>query len=187
MFRVTKVNANLFEYVYSSLFHVSIPCENFIPIVTKVNIAYYGKPNSRYKDDFPRLSAFLLTSANQYITEGDDLTVREVRFLIILCLKSSIAEYFRQIVHRLNDYWSACAQLRRQLALLTIKYPVDITLPPIPKDSPPIFHARAMVMFPSVMGKAFISFIFPFNAFGQWPLSIDSLDCEVEVAYGPLE
>lgn len=80
MFRITKVNSNLFEYVYSSLFQVSIPCKNFMPIVTKVNITYHGKPNSRYKDDFPRLSAFLLASANQYITEGDDLTVREVLF-----------------------------------------------------------------------------------------------------------
>jgi len=83
MFRITKVNAILFEYVYSSLFHVSIPCEKFISLVTKVNIKYYGKPDSRYKDDFPRLSAFLLTSANQYITEGNNLALREVRFFKI--------------------------------------------------------------------------------------------------------
>ena len=93
MFRISKVNSNLFEYVYSSLFQVSIPCKNFMPIVTKVNITYYGKPSSRYKDDFPRLSAFFLTSANQYITEGDDLTVREVPFLFRLT--SPFAEYFR--------------------------------------------------------------------------------------------
>lgn len=93
MFRITKVNSNLFEYVYSSLFHVSIPCKNFMPIVTKVNITYHGKQNSRYKDDFPRLSAFLLASANQYITDGDDLTVREVTFL--LCSSSPFAEYYQ--------------------------------------------------------------------------------------------
>lgn len=90
-------------------------------------------------------------------------------------------------MHRLSDYWSACAQLRMQLTLLKIKYPVDIIVPSMPKDSPPTFHARAMVMFPSVMGKAFISFVFPFDTFGQWPMSIDSLNCDVEVAYGPME
>jgi len=95
MFRITKVNSNLFEYVYSSLFQVSIPCKNFMPIVTKVNITYHGKANSRYKDDFPRLSAFLLASANQYITEGDNLTVREVLLLFLLCLSSQFAEYHR--------------------------------------------------------------------------------------------
>ena len=42
-------------------------------------------------------------------------------------------------------------------------------------------------MFPKIKGKALVSFIFNLQAFSGWPLSIDSLDCEVQVAYGPLE
>lgn len=44
-----------------------------------------------------------------------------------------------------------------------------------------------MLMFPKVKGKALASFIFNMQTFSKWPLSIDSLDCEVQVAYGPLE
>ncbi|CAA7258736.1 unnamed protein product [Cyclocybe aegerita] len=169
MFRISKVNADLFEYVYASLFQVSIPCRNFVPIVTKVNITRYAKAGTRYKDDFPKLSAFLLATAKYHINESEDLTVR-------------------QIVHRLNDYWSSCAQLRSQLTLLSIKYPVDIVVPPPSPENPsPSFKARAAVMFPSKTGRAFISFMFSFNTLSQWPMSLNSLDCEVDVAYGSME
>ncbi|KDR84860.1 hypothetical protein GALMADRAFT_233294 [Galerina marginata CBS 339.88] len=169
MSRITKVHADLFEYIYASLFRVSIPCKNFLPVVTKVSITRFGKASTRYKDDFPRLSSFLLSTGQQLITEGDDLTVRE-------------------IVHRLSDYWSACAQLRSQLTLLNIKYPVEISVCLPSRESPlPSFKAKTMVMFPSVKGKAFISFVFGFETLSQWPMSIKSLDCEVEVAYGPMD
>ena len=83
MCRITKVSADLFEYVYSSLFQVSIPCKNFKPIVGKVSIFRHGKQNTRYKDNFPRLSSFLLMAATQLINQGEDLTVREVCFPLI--------------------------------------------------------------------------------------------------------
>jgi kinetochore protein Spc7/SPC105 len=93
-----------------------------------------------------------------------------------------------QIVHRLADFWSASSQLRSQLLLLKIKYPVDILASsPQSRDSPPYFKAKAQVLFPSVQAKAFIYFHFSFNTLTQWPLSLGSLDCEVEVAYGPVE
>ena len=51
---------------------------NFVPVVPKINITRFGKPNTRYKDDFPKLSAFLLSAAQFHVNEGDDLTVRQV-------------------------------------------------------------------------------------------------------------
>lgn len=83
MFRITKVNADLFEYVYASLFHVSIPCKNFIPTLSAVSITRFNKASTRYKDDFPKLSAFLLKTAQWLISEGDETTVREVSTNII--------------------------------------------------------------------------------------------------------
>ena len=77
-FRTTKVNADLFEYVYASLFHVSIPCKKFIPKVSTISITRYGKASTRYKDDFPKLSAFFLKTAQWLVSEGDKKTVREV-------------------------------------------------------------------------------------------------------------
>jgi kinetochore protein Spc7/SPC105 len=79
MLRITKVNDNLFEYIYASTFLVSIPCADFHPIVNKVRIIRSGKGQTRYKDEFPKLSTFLLASANHLINEGEDLNVREVR------------------------------------------------------------------------------------------------------------
>ncbi|KAF9535483.1 Spc7 kinetochore protein-domain-containing protein [Crepidotus variabilis] len=169
MFRITKVNANVFEYVYASLFLVSIPCKNFTPVVTKVNITRHGKESTRTKDDFPKLSSFLLATAKYLINESEDLTVR-------------------QIVNRLNDYWSSCSQLRSQLTLLNVKYPVDIILPSSSKEiTMPSFKAKTTVMFPSVQGKAFVSFKFSFDTITQWPLTLEALDCDVDVSYGSLD
>lgn len=87
MCHIVKVSADLFEYTYSSLFLVSIPCKNFMPIVAKVNITRLGKLNTRYKDDFPKLSAFLLAAARELIAQGDDMTVREVRCSPLLAVQ----------------------------------------------------------------------------------------------------
>jgi kinetochore protein Spc7/SPC105 len=72
---------------------------------------------------------------------------------------------------------------------LNIKYPVDIDVAPPSPDAPslPTFRVRTSVMFPKVAAKAIVSFVFNFQTFSQWPLSIDSLDCAVDVAYGALE
>ena len=78
MFRITKVNADLFEFVYASLFHISIPCQNFFPNVSNISITRFGNASTRYKDDFPKLSAFLLETAQWLVSEGDVTTVREV-------------------------------------------------------------------------------------------------------------
>ena len=81
MFRVTKVNSNLFEYVYASQLRVSIPCRNFSPIITHVEVAKLEPARSRFKDDFPRLSNFLLDMAKQQVAHGKNLAVRQVSFL----------------------------------------------------------------------------------------------------------
>lgn len=78
MFRITKAKAHLFEYVYASTFRVSIPCRNFQPEVSKIEITRFDNASNRYKDDFPQLSAFLLSTAKHLVVESDDSTVRQV-------------------------------------------------------------------------------------------------------------
>lgn len=86
MCRIIKVSSDLFEYVYSSLFQVSITCKGFKPIVSKIRIARIGKPSTRYKDNFPRLSSFLLDATSRLISQGDnDITVREVPAFSVVC------------------------------------------------------------------------------------------------------
>lgn len=81
MFRVTKVDADLFEYVYASLYLISIPCKDFVPVVNKVDITQCRKEITMQKDDFPKLSSFLLSTAKYLINESEDLTVQEVSSL----------------------------------------------------------------------------------------------------------
>jgi len=58
---------------------------------------------------------------------------------------------------------------------------------PSRENSDPNFEVKTTVLFPSVMGKAFISFVFSFDTFRRWPIFINSLDCKVDIAYGPLD
>ncbi|KAF5337355.1 hypothetical protein D9611_003088 [Ephemerocybe angulata] len=171
MVRVIKVNSQMFEYIYDSTFRITIPCKNFKPIISKVAITRLEPTRTRAKDDFPRLSDLFLACATQILDDEEDVTVPKT-------------------IHKLGDYWTSCSQLRSHLRLLNIKYPIDIDIGPMPapdSGSLPTFQVRASVMFPKVAGKAIVSYIFNLQAFSQWPLSIDSLDCAVEISYGPLD
>ncbi|EEB89645.1 hypothetical protein MPER_12236 [Moniliophthora perniciosa FA553] len=167
MFHACKVNADLFEYIHASRFRVTIPCKNYIPLVEKVDISRTPDARSKFKDDFPRLSDFLLMGAKQLVRDAD---VRSTQ----------------QIVHLLDGYWSSCTQLRGQLMHLSVKYPVEIEVPRS-LSGKLSFKANAAVLFPSVKGKAIISFVFDTDSYSRWPASIGSLRCEVGVAYGNLD
>ncbi len=82
MFRATRISPDLFQYVYNSQFCVTIPCQNFVPIVTQVNITRMKDSRLRYKDRFPTLSNFWLETAKQQIIEGEDLALRQVMILL---------------------------------------------------------------------------------------------------------
>ena len=58
---------------------------------------------------------------------------------------------------------------------------------PSRENSDPSFEVKTTVLYPSVMGKAFIFFVFSFDTFRRWPMFINTLDCKVDIAYGPLE
>lgn len=91
-----------------------------------------------------------------------------------------------QMIQRLSDFWTSCAQVRMQLASLAIQYPLDLSLLP-GENGLPIFQASAKVLFPSTKSKALISFILDPDTYLRWPLSIGLLKCDVEVAYGRAE
>jgi hypothetical protein len=78
MFRATKVNSGIFEYVYASQFRVSIPCKNFVPIISRVDVITVDKARGKHKDEFPRLSKIFLDMAKQQIVRGKNLTTRQV-------------------------------------------------------------------------------------------------------------
>ncbi|KAG1757257.1 Spc7 kinetochore protein-domain-containing protein [Suillus lakei] len=166
MLQVTKVLPELFEFRYASSYDVSVPCDNFCPVVKEVSITRVQSAKLKYKDAFPALSPLILKTASSLITRSNgDLSVR-------------------QIVERLGDYWSACSQLLAQLKLVAIKYPVTITHG---EDDESGFTATVTVMLPSKKAKASISFMFDTRTFSSWPISIQSMQCDVKVAYGPIQ
>lgn len=180
MFHVSKVSSELFEFVYASTLHVSVPCKNFRPVVERVEISRLGFVKNRYKDDFPLLSRFLLATAQRQLRERKELTVRQVspwNFLTGSMLKCL------QIIHLVADFWSSCNQIRSQLRHLAVKYPVDIEVLPSSEG----FAAKVTVLFSVQRAKALISFIFDNETLSRWPASIRSTRCDVEVEYGQLE
>ncbi|KAJ8090525.1 hypothetical protein PM082_002413 [Marasmius tenuissimus] len=167
MFRICKVSANLFEYVYAERFRVVIPCKNHLPLVDRVEITHIPSSRTKSKDDFPRLSVYLLSGANQVVRN---------------MASTSDLVTTRHVVQTLTDYWSSCTQVRGQLLHLSVKYPVEIEI--LPQSSG--FKAHAEVLFPSAKGKAILSFTFTTETCARWPATIETLRCEVRVVYGDL-
>jgi kinetochore protein Spc7/SPC105 len=77
-------------------------------------------------------------------------------------------------------------QLRAQFDVLAIRFPVNIECLPN-ETSSPAFKAAISALFPKFKAKALISFIFDFDTFSNWPMSIASVQCEVDVIYGTLK
>ncbi|KAK0456192.1 Spc7 kinetochore protein-domain-containing protein [Armillaria borealis] len=165
MLHVAKVDSQLFEYVYASQFRVSIPCVNFLPLVQKVEVQTLDAVRFKYKDDFPRLSKFLVSAANHLVHNTDAMSTR-------------------QIVHLLRDYWSSCSQLRLQMSYISIKFPVDIATS---TSESPSFTAVVNMMFPPKKAKVLISFHFDLDVFSKWPCSVASIQYGVEIAYGSID
>ncbi|KAF5375271.1 hypothetical protein D9758_000082 [Tetrapyrgos nigripes] len=164
MFRITKVNANIFEYVYASAYRVSIPCQKYQPVVEKIDIVPVPE-SSRHKDDFPRLKNFLLSAAKHMIRNSGESTTR-------------------RIVQKLSDYWSSCSQLCLQFRLLSLRYPLEIELNQSSAKPFSEFRAQIPLLFPSRKSKVIVSFVFNRDAYSRWPVSIKSMRYEVAVAYG---
>jgi hypothetical protein len=79
MVKVTKTNAELFEFVYASQFCVSIPCVRFKPVLKKTQIREVAEAKTKVKDAHPELSAFWLRIARDQIVNGPERTKSQVR------------------------------------------------------------------------------------------------------------
>jgi len=89
----------------------------------------------------------------------------------------------RKILQFLSDFWTSVVQLRTQLDLLAVKYPISIGI----IEERDAFKVTTSVLFSKSKAKAFVNFIFDVETFSNWPMSLGSMRCEVEVAYGHLD
>ncbi|TFY67740.1 hypothetical protein EVJ58_g1422 [Rhodofomes roseus] len=169
LWRTTKITSDLIQLVYASRFQVSIPCMKYRPTLSGVAVTRAKNFHVRERDPFPRFTSLALQASQQMLTENEGrLSVR-------------------QIVERLGDFWSSCSQLRSQFTFLAIKCPLSVQATSSDGAGLPDLLAKATIMFPGANGKATVSFIFDRPTYSAWPLSIKSLNADVEVHYGRIE
>ncbi|GJE85895.1 Spc7 kinetochore protein-domain-containing protein [Phanerochaete sordida] len=168
LWRVLKISSDLFEFLYASRFHVTVPCINFKPIFDKVSVAQTPESKLRERDLFPALTQLMVANARHVLAAQKDRAK--------LC----------NVMQPLGDFWSSCTQLRSQLTFLRIRFPLEVEAVPV-DGAPPSLRASAMVMLPAAKSKASVSFVFDWGTYSRWPLSIRGLRCDVEIAYGSAE
>ncbi|OBZ79248.1 Kinetochore protein spc7 [Grifola frondosa] len=166
LWRATKITADLVQFVYDSRYQVSIPCTYYCPIPSQVTACKLKAARMKERDPFPQFTNLVLRTAQELIVAHEHITIKK-------------------IVECLGDFWSSCAQLRSQLVFLAIKYP--LTVETIETEMSLALKATATVLFPHSKGKAFISFLLDKETYSRWPMSIDSLKSEVQIAYGNIQ
>ncbi|KAI9444980.1 Spc7 kinetochore protein-domain-containing protein [Lactarius indigo] len=167
LWHTSRIQPDLFEFVYASRFRVHIPCVGFKPLRGQIRIAKTEDMPLRLKDQFPRFTDLTIQVAQQRLASSSNLGIK-------------------QIVQGLGDFWSGCAQLRAHFTFLSIKYPVTVEAQPLRNDGQ---HqglvATATVLLPSVRAKLYVSFVLNTDTFWGWPSSIGNVDCRIKKAYGP--
>ncbi|KAI0359036.1 hypothetical protein OH77DRAFT_1509753 [Trametes cingulata] len=168
LWRPVKHTRDLVEFIYASKYQVSLPCRDYKPIPGKANVVRTQQAKLKERDAFPQFTDLVVRTARSLIVDADETLG------------------VKQVVERLGDFWSSCAQLRAQLTFLAIKYP--LTVEALEDDrGQPVLRATATVMFPQVFGKAFISFTFDKDTYTQWPLSVRGLKPDVQVVFGDIQ
>ncbi|KAI0757336.1 hypothetical protein C8Q80DRAFT_94776 [Daedaleopsis nitida] len=74
----------------------------------------------------------------------------------------------------------------KQFTFLAIKYPLQVD-GITDEHGDEYLKATATVMLPGIKGKAFISFILDKDTYTRWPLSMQNLKVDVNVAYGEIQ
>lgn len=103
----------------------------------------------------------------------------------------------------LSDYWTSIVQLRAQLDVIQIAYPVKVEV--MPQDGTaddldastsstnsvtatiPSFKAAIKTVDLAMGSKVLIYFLFDFGVFAHWPMALKSTKCEVKVVMGPFK
>lgn len=165
LWRCTKISPALLEFIYAARFDVSVPCTNHVPVLAKLTVRKRKDFEQRERDAFPALTELMVARAPHAVAGAASM---------------------HAVIQRLGGFWAACTQLRQQLAFLRIKYPLDVDAVPA-EGAPPTLRARATVLFPAVKSKVYVSYIFDWETYSRWPLSIRSIKWDVKVAYGAIE
>jgi kinetochore protein Spc7/SPC105 len=91
-----------------------------------------------------------------------------------------------QVAQLLSDYWTSCAELRRELEALVRPYPHEFSTTASISGDSSTFQVTIPVLYHHLKAKAFITFIFDAETYSNWPFSINNVGINVSVGYGLL-
>ncbi|RPD81656.1 hypothetical protein L226DRAFT_555808 [Lentinus tigrinus ALCF2SS1-7] len=168
LWHAAKLSPDLVEFVYAHKYHVTIPCTNYTPICPQVRVTMHTQAKLKERDSFPHFTVLIVKTAQALISESQQKL------------------QLKQIIQRLGDFWSSCAQLRSQFTFLAIKYPLVVES--VADDhGRPYLKATATIMLPRIKGKTLISFILDKDTYTRWPMSVHGLKVDAKVAYGNIQ
>ncbi len=90
LWHTSRVQADLFEFIYASRFHVYIPCVEYKPLKDQIRITKTKDKRHGLKDQFPRFTDFTIQVAHQQFASFSGLGVKQVRFALSHALQSCI-------------------------------------------------------------------------------------------------
>lgn len=71
LWRATKIQPDLLEFIYASTYKVSIPCLKFQPLVEQLDVKRLDSVKTKVKDAFPHLTDFMSRMATQRVAQVD--------------------------------------------------------------------------------------------------------------------
>lgn len=183
--KLEKIEPSYAELVHASQIRVCVPCTKFTPKLDEVSIS--RTEDSRIKRNVhPELTELTLRHAHRLLLEKQCENLPAVSG--IASQDDHDAHVVLQVLDTLGDFWQAVAELRKQLTFIAIKYPLDVTVASMDEEgSDEVLHMKTTILYKKAKAKVFMTFIMDMPTFTRWPLSIGSLQVDVQVAYGKVE
>jgi hypothetical protein len=81
LWHTSRVQPDLYEFVYASRFHVHIPCVGFKPLKNQIRITKAKDMPLRPKDQFPRFTDLMMQVAQQRFVSSPNVGIKQVQFV----------------------------------------------------------------------------------------------------------
>ena len=82
LWHTSRVQPDLYEFVYASRFHVHIPCVGFKPLKNQIRITKAKDMLLRPKDQFPHFTDLMIQVAQQRFVSSPNVGIKQVPFMM---------------------------------------------------------------------------------------------------------
>ncbi|KZW02617.1 hypothetical protein EXIGLDRAFT_416924 [Exidia glandulosa HHB12029] len=170
--RIARLSPALVELVYADKFTVRIPCREWDALGVEVDVVHGAegkmkKPGWR-KDKYPDATAFMLQALQRQATAR---------------IRAHRRYSYGQVVRYIDTMWHAFACVRREIDLLAVRFPVQVTT----DTASASLRIAANILVEKLESKAVASFVFNDDALLQWPLSVENVRVDAVIKYGDIQ